>query len=49
MIVSESDKDTLSADVLAVTFEPKLETFEMNIMREMGLKEDRIPARSYWY
>lgn len=33
----------------AVTYEPTLATFEMDVMRSMGLREDREPVRSYWY
>ncbi|EDW29017.1 GL19491 [Drosophila persimilis] len=32
-----------------ITFQPKLSTFEMDIMEEMGIKEERTPAKSYWY
>lgn len=45
----EQPKDTKADDVAEVTFEPKLRTFEMEIMEDMGLKDDRIPAKSYWY
>lgn len=45
----EQPKDTLADDVAEVTFEPKLQTFEMDIMEKMGIKEDRIPAKTYWY
>ncbi|XP_044745374.1 probable 39S ribosomal protein L24, mitochondrial [Coccinella septempunctata] len=45
----EQPKDTLSAEVDKITFEPKLCTFEMEIMEKMGIKEDRVPAKSYWY
>ena len=42
-------KDTLPKDVTNITYEPRLATFEMDIMQEMGIKEDRIPKKSYWY
>jgi len=42
-------KDTLPGDVEEVTYEPKLATFEMDIMESMGIKEDRIAAKSWWY
>lgn len=29
--------------------QPALKTFEMDIMDEMGIKEDRIPKKIYWY
>lgn len=45
----EQPKDTPAAQVEAITFEPKLCTFEMDIMDKMGIKEDRIPPKSYWY
>ncbi|XP_059617953.1 large ribosomal subunit protein uL24m [Phlebotomus argentipes] len=45
----EKDKDTASSVVEEITFKPALCTFEMDIMREMGIQEDRIPKKSYWY
>lgn len=45
----EREKDTKAAEVEKVTFFPKLKTFEMEIMDEMGIQEDRIPAKTYWY
>lgn len=45
----EQPKDTVSAEVDKITFEPKLCTFEMDIMEKMGIKEDRVPPKSYWY
>lgn len=30
-------------------FQPVLKTFEMDIMDEMGITEDRIPKKFYWY
>lgn len=45
----EREKDTSAAEVTKITFEPTLETFEMNIMREMKIEEDRIPQKTYWY
>lgn len=48
--VSENPlKDTTAADASAVTFSPALKTFEMDIADQMGIKEDRIPAKTYWY
>lgn len=47
--ITESEKDTRADDVLNITFKPELETFEMSIMKEMGIEEDRVPAPSYWY
>lgn len=45
----ESTKDTTSDDLSEVTFSPTLETFEMNIMKSMGIKEERLPVQTYWY
>lgn len=45
----EREKDTPAAVVSEITFQPKLATFEMDIMEEMGIKEERTPAKSYWY
>lgn len=46
---AEANKDTRSSEISEITFSPKLETFEMSIMRTMGIKEDRIPTKTYWY
>merc|ERR1719259_1381500 len=43
------DKDTKADDVEEITFEPKLATFDMDIMEKMGINETRKPARTYWY
>lgn len=45
----EQDKDTKADDVKQVTFEPKVKTFEMDIMDQMNIKEDRVPYPMYWY
>lgn len=45
----EREKDTKAADAETITFYPKLKTFEMEIMEEMGIKEDRVPAKTFWY
>lgn len=45
----EQAKDTAKDDVEEVTFEPKLKTFEMDIMDSMGIKDDRVPKKYYWY
>nr|CAI5865236.1 unnamed protein product [Callosobruchus analis] len=45
----EQPKDTKADVIEEITFEPKLCTFEMDIMEKMGIKEDRIPPKSYWY
>jgi len=47
--VENKHKDTAAKDVESVTFVPKLATFEMDIMQNMGIKEDRVPKKSWWY
>ncbi|XP_029165873.1 probable 39S ribosomal protein L24, mitochondrial [Nylanderia fulva] len=48
-LYKEQPKDTIKADAERITFMPTLKTFEMDIMDEMGIKDDRIPKSSYWY
>ena len=43
------EKDTETQVVTEISFQPKLSTFEMDIMNEMGIEEDRVPKTSYWY
>jgi large subunit ribosomal protein L24 len=45
----ESEKDTKAPEVTAITFVPALKTFEMDIMEQMGIKEDSVPAKTFWY
>lgn len=45
----ENEKDTTGDIVSEVSFKPALSTFEMDIMKAMGIEEDRIPAKTYWY
>jgi len=45
----EQPKDTSAKDLKEITFVPKAATFEMDIMEEMGVKEDRVPYPMYWY
>jgi large subunit ribosomal protein L24 len=45
----ESEKDTEATEVMEITFKPALKTFEMDIMEHMGIQEDRVPAKTYWY
>ncbi|XP_011707203.1 PREDICTED: probable 39S ribosomal protein L24, mitochondrial [Wasmannia auropunctata] len=45
----EQAKDTTKADVETITYEPALKTFQMDVMDEMGIKEDRVPKKFYWY
>ncbi|CAG4995454.1 unnamed protein product [Parnassius apollo] len=49
LYVENKEKDTAASDVTKITFQPKLATFEMDIMESMGIKEDRVPVKSYWY
>jgi large subunit ribosomal protein L24 len=43
------EKDTDVDEAQKITFTPKLCTFEMDIMEEMGIKEDRVPKKTFWY
>ncbi|KAK7580041.1 hypothetical protein V9T40_000670 [Parthenolecanium corni] len=45
----EKGKDTRAAVVGKVTYEPSLSTFEMDIMKAMGIEEDRTAGPVYWY
>ncbi|CAG4966345.1 unnamed protein product [Colias eurytheme] len=49
LYIENVDKDTVAAEAAKITFAPKLCTFEMDIMESMGIKEDKVPAKSYWY
>lgn len=49
MISENEKKDTVAAELEKVTFMPEMKTFEMSIMDEHGVKEDRVPAKFYWY
>ena len=42
-------KDTAPKVVEEITYEPKLATFEMDIMHSMGITETRIPKKTWWY
>lgn len=46
---TEKAVDTPAKVVEEITFKPSLKTFEMEICDEMGIQEDRIPHRTYWY
>jgi len=46
---NEGDKDTREDELLAVTFNPKLCSFEDEIMKLMGIVEDRKRVKTYWY
>jgi len=45
----EREKDTTAAVASEITFEPTLQTFEMEVMKAMGIEEDRIPGKTFWY
>jgi len=45
----DQPKDTKADEFKKTTFVPKVKTFEMEIMDEMGIKEERIPYPMYWY
>ncbi|XP_053620220.1 large ribosomal subunit protein uL24m [Plodia interpunctella] len=49
LYVENAEKDTKADAATRITFDPKLRTFEMDIMESMGIKEDRVPVKSYWY
>jgi len=46
---ANEEKDTKPKVVEKITFEPSLATFEMDIMKCMGIKEDRVAKKTYWY
>jgi len=45
----EEAKDTPATEVEKITFVAKAKTFEMDIMDQMGMKEERIPYPMFWY
>lgn len=42
-------KDTTSAELSKITFVPVLGTFEMDIMGQHDITDDRVPHRTFWY
>jgi len=42
-------KDTPVKEMTVMTYQGVLGTFEMDVMDEMGIKEDRVPKKTYWY
>lgn len=48
-LYKEQPKDTSADDATEITFAPRLMTFQMEIMEKMGVKEDRVPPKYYWY
>lgn len=45
----EREKDTKNAAITRISFTPKNQTFEMEIMESMGIKEDGNPLKTFWY
>lgn len=45
----EQEKDTKEKELTRITFEPALKTFEMDVAEKMGIQEDRVPRKSFWY
>lgn len=45
----DSPKDSNKNEVLKITYQPTLCTFEMDIMQSMGIEETRVPRKTYWY
>ncbi len=43
------EKDTKASDVEEITFEPKLATFEMDIMEQMDIQEERTAKPTFFY
>lgn len=43
------EKDTEGGVASEITFNPTLATFEMDIMKSMGIEEHRVPKKTYWY
>ena len=43
------DKDTEAAEVVRVTYEPKLNTVEEEILKSLGIEETRTRGKTYWY
>lgn len=39
----------MAKNVEEVTFKAELKTFEMDIMEKVGIKEDCVPCKTYWY
>lgn len=47
--IENDEKDTKEEELMEVTFKPKLASFESDVMQQMDIKEDRKPAKTYWY
>ncbi|OAD57591.1 putative 39S ribosomal protein L24, mitochondrial [Eufriesea mexicana] len=48
-VYNEQPKDTSVDNVKELTFVAEMKTFEMDIMDTMGIEEDRVPKKYYWY
>ncbi|KAK7496053.1 hypothetical protein BaRGS_00012754 [Batillaria attramentaria] len=46
---TEQDWDTKADELKKVTFKPTLSTFEADILQQMGIKDERKRAPTYWY
>lgn len=46
---TDKPKDTPGTVVGEITFKPSLQTFEMEIMKVMGIQEEREVKPTYWY
>eukprot|EP00095_Tigriopus_kingsejongensis_P010614 snap_masked-scaffold795_size96016-processed-gene-0.16 protein:Tk10614 transcript:snap_masked-scaffold795_size96016-processed-gene-0.16-mRNA-1 annotation:"probable 39s ribosomal protein mitochondrial precursor" len=47
--IENTDTDTPARVVEEIAFQPRLCTFEMDIMAAQGIKETRIPPKTYFY
>ncbi|XP_078392810.1 large ribosomal subunit protein uL24m, partial [Cetorhinus maximus] len=45
----DGPKDTSVEDALENSYTPALKTFEEEVMEKMGINENCLPRRSYWY
>jgi len=45
----DKKKDTPAKALERITFVPKLATFNMDIAEEYGIKDDRMPGKTWWY
>lgn len=45
----DKPKDTAGSVVGEITFKPSLNTFEMDVMKSMGIVDDREPKKTFWY
>ncbi|XP_037082737.1 probable 39S ribosomal protein L24, mitochondrial [Pollicipes pollicipes] len=45
----ENAKDTTADDLTIISFQPKLKTFEMDVMEGVGIEPGPPPADTHWY